>query len=331
MVLATGGGFGTAAIAVPRQPPLAPLFDHLRDTSLLDSLRTPVLLAGGDRVAYRDPLLLSHDGEFWLFYSLATQDAAGQTAYSRSRDLAQWSSPVTITPRDPALNFCSPGSLVQVGSEWILALQTYPTPQGEKYGDESSRLWLMRSPDLQNWGQPELLSFLGPGVSREQMPRMIDPTLVRDKDDPAKWWCFAKIRQTGVSRAFSTDLKRWNYVGRVDGGENACVIVQGDEYVLFHSPANGIGIKRSPDLVHWRDDGLLTLGQKDWPWAQGRITAGYVMDGRALPGLGRYVMVFHGNGPLDEQAYFSTHASIGIAWSDDLKTWRWPGAPVRRP
>src|SRR5258708_23386612 len=295
------------------------------DTALLARVHCRILFAGGALRACRDPLLLYADGQFWLFFSLATNDRGGlawwQTAFSKSPDLQHWSEPVTITPRDRALNFCSPGSIVCYGGSWVLALQTYPTPSGEKFGNDSSRLWLMRSPDLEHWDKPELHSFMGPDVPQEKMPRMIDPCLVADKDEPGKWWCFCKIKQTGVSMAWSRDLKTWHYEGRVEGGENACVIVQGGEYVLFHSPENGIGIKRSNDLHQWREEGVLTLGQRDWPWAQGRITAGYVFDARTIPGVECFVMVFHGE---RDKASFTAHASIGIAWSTDLKVWHWP-------
>ena len=54
------------------------------------------------------------------------------------------------------------------------------------------------------------------------------------------------------------------------------VLTDADEYVLIHSPANGMGVKRSGDLRHWRDVGKsITLGQRDWPWAETRLTAGF--------------------------------------------------------
>jgi hypothetical protein len=103
-------------------------------------------------------------------------------------------------------------------------------------------------------------------------------------------------------------------------------LVEGDEYVMFHSPHNGIGVLRSADLKNWRPAGsLITLGQNDWPWARGRITAGYVADLRKTAGVGKYVMVFHGTGPEPEPIKFLTHGCIGIAWSDDLVHWDWPG------
>jgi len=37
-------------------------------------------------------------------------------------------------------------------------------------------------------------------------------------------------------------------------------------------------------------------------------------------------MFFHGSGPLtEEQGDFDKNASIGLAWSTDLRTWHWPG------
>ena len=64
--------------------------------------------------------------------------------------------------------------------------------------------------------------------------------------------------------------------------------------MLVHSPANGIGIKRSTDLVNWYDECLYTLGQRQWPWAQGRITAGHLLDLRSHPAVGKYLLTFHG-------------------------------------
>ena len=149
---------------------------------------------------------------------------------------------------------------------------------------------------------------------------MIDPYLVPDKDDPGKWWCFYK--QNGASLSWSRDLQTWHYFGHVDAGENVCVLVENGEYVMFHSPTNGIGVKRSKDLKTWRDDGWTALGQKDWDWARGRVTAGFVLDLRREPGIGKYLMFFHGSGPESE---IGSYGSLGLAWSDDLVHWTWPG------
>ena len=89
-----------------------------------------------------------------------------------------------------------------------------------------------------------------------------------------------------------------------------------------------MGVKRSTDLRNWRDVGqVITLGQKQWPWAETRLTAGFVLDLREDPRVGRYLLFFHGGGPGEKRTQDNVDAncSLGIAWSDDLETWRWPG------
>ena len=151
----------------------------------------------------------------------------------------------------------------------------------------------MRSKDLEEWGAPELMRVKGPGVPPQKMGRMIDAYILNDKDDSTKWWSFFK--QDGVSRSWSSDLQHWNYVGHAPAGENVCVIVDKGEYLMFDSPANGVGMQRSPDLRNWTDLGILKLGQATWPWASGRLTAAFVLDlrnetsiGKALPFINEF-------------------------------------------
>jgi sucrose-6-phosphate hydrolase SacC (GH32 family) len=277
--------------------------------------------------AYRDPAALYHDGLFRLFYTYIRHEQGRpywQIAYSVSHDLIHWTAPKSITPKDPKLNFASPGNVIRFGDHWILCAQTYPTPNNEKYGNDDARIWIMRSPDLKNWHEPELLKVKGPNVPFEEMGRLIDPYLVEDKDEPGRWWCFFDDNAANVS--YSYDLVGWTYVGRFSAGENVCVLARDDHYLMFHSPKNGIGMKRSKDLRNWQDTGrLITLGQQHWSWAQGRITAGFVLDLRSKPEVGKYLMFCHGTGPQGEDVVFSTHACLGLAWSDDLQTWDWPG------
>ncbi len=290
---------------------------------------SPVIFAGDATTAYRDPAAVFHDDVFHLFFTLVRTDPAGGVrlfvAKSHSRDFLHWSAPRILTPGDPKLNFSSPGSIVRFHGRWVMCLQTYPRPGGIQYGDETSRLWTVRSDDLEHWDRPRLLKVKGPGVDRERMGRMIDPYLFRDRDDPDKWWCFYK--QNGVSMSWSNDLETWHDFGRVDGGENSCVIVDSGQYVLFHSPDNGIGVKRSPDLVHWTSGETCCLGQAHWPWARGRLTAGFVLDLRACPRIGKAILFFHGSGPEDERTMFDTHASIAFAWSNNLADWDWADRP----
>jgi beta-xylosidase len=302
--------------------------------SLLKGLKSPVLIKGNDSTAYRDPAITLHEGMFYMFFTLVEIEKDGKvfsyTATSTSKDLKKWTSPIKITPRDQTLNYCSPGNVMRIGNEWILCLQTYPRPdhhigQPVRYGDRSARIFIMRSKDLKEWGSPELLRVKGNNIPVEQMGRMIDPYLLEDKDEKGKYWCFYK--QNGVSMSWSKDLVNWTYVGNASAGENVCVLIENGEYIMSHSPPNGIGLMKSHDLINWKPWGeLITLGQDQWEWARGRITAGYITNLQHVKGIGRYLMVFHGSGPLTEpEGDFDRNASIGIAWSNDLSRWDWPG------
>ncbi len=301
-------------------------------TNLLSSLESPIIFKGDDSTAYRDPAILYHEDVFYLFFTLVkTQNGRiySYTAESHSRDLKNWSPERILTPQDQTLNFSSPGNIIRHNNEWVLCLQTYPRPdhtvdQGVRYGSRDARLYTLRSKDLNNWGEPEIMKVKGPEVDVADMGRMIDPYLLEDKNEKGKWWCFYK--QNGVSMSYSYDLENWTFYGHTESGENVCVLNENDEYILFHSPPNGIAIKRSSNLTDWSDWGILiTLGQKEWNWARGRITAGTVINLKDKEGLGKYVMFFHGSGPKSEkEGDFDKNASIGISWSDDLLTWNWP-------
>ncbi|WP_394767623.1 hypothetical protein [Ferruginibacter sp.] len=299
----------------------------------LQSLTSPIIFKGNDSVAYRDPAVLYHKKLFYLFFTMVKSEADGKvysyTAMSTSKDLKNWSDKKILTLRDQNLDYSSPGNVIRYKSEWILCLQTYPRPgyyskDMPKFGTGDARLYIMRSKNLISWSLPELIRVKGNEISQQDMGRMIDPYLLEDKDEKGKWWCFYK--QNGVSMSYTHDFKNWKYFGHTESGENVSVLMEDGTYILFHSPKNGIAIKKSTDLKHWEQFGnLITLGQKDWPWAKGRITAGTVVDLKKIPGYGAYVMFFHGSGPLTEEAGdFDKNTSIGIAWSSDLINWNWP-------
>lgn len=296
----------------------------------LNSVPSPIILKGNDSTAYRDPAVLYHDGTFYLFCTvikIEKDSIYGYTAESKSKNLIDWTPPRCITPCSQNQSFSSPGNIIRYDDEWILCLQTYLRPnytvdQMPRYGNSDARIYVMRSRDLENWSSPEVLKLKG-DISVNKMGRMIDPFIVEDKDISGKWWCFYK--QDGMSMSYSYDLRKWTYFGRVDAGENACVMVLDDEYILFHSPKNGIGIKKSRDLKHWTDWGnLITLGQKEWNWGKGRVTAATVLDLRHIDGINKYLMFFHASGPLtEEEGDFDKNSSIGLAWSSDLQNWNW--------
>lgn len=312
---------------------------------LLDKLDSPVIIKGDDTHAYRDPAAVYHDGTFYLFTTLVRTEEEGliysYTAETTSKDLKNWSKPRIITPKGQDLNYSSPGNVVRFKGEWILCLQTYPRrgyvmerDEKPRWADNDSRLFIMRSKDLVNWGEPELLKVMGPDVKFEDMGRMIDPYLIEEKAEPGKWWCMFKHRNQetgakGTGMSYSYDLKTWIYANHVKSGENVTILHDGNEYIMFHSPRNGFAVSRSKDLKTWtHDKDRIMLGYGDWPWAESRMTACTVIDARDAENVGKYVMFFHGGkgpGQKRTRGNVSANCSIGIAWSDDLKEWSWPG------
>ncbi|MFP5039921.1 hypothetical protein [Parasediminibacterium sp. JCM 36343] len=303
-------------------------------SKLLGALESPIIFKGDNTTAFRDPAILFHENVFYLFFTLVKTEKGliySYTAFSTSYDLKNWSPIKIITPRDQSLDFCSPGNIIRYRNEWILCLQTYPRPNytsedKPRFGTNDARVFIMRSKNLIEWTKPEILKVKGPGIKAADMGRMIDPYLVEDKDVKGKWWCFFK--QNGVSMSYSYNFENWTFVGSVQSGENVCVLVEQGQYTLVHSPANGIAIKRSSDLKNWVNWGsLITLGQNEWDWAKGRITAGAVLNLKKDNHFGKYLMFFHGSGPKSElEGGFDRNSSIGIAWSNDLLKWEWPGS-----
>lgn len=300
-----------------------------------DRLLSSVLLKGNAVTAYRDPMVFVNDGMIYLYFTLTEIVKDGKVnmsvAMCKSPDLKKWSVVKKITVTDQSLDYSSPGNIIRYGNQWVMCLQTYPRPgytvdQMPKYGNQDARLFTMHSDDLEKWSAPEMLYVKGDTVSEKEMGRMIDPFILEDQHENGKWWIFYK--QKGASRSYSYDLKHWTYDGHMAAGENICIVPQNGAYIMFHSPNNGIGIKRSKDLATWVDDvRLITLGQHQWDWAKGRITAGFLVDMNQTPTAKtdyRYLLFFHGSGPATELAGdFDKNASIGVTWSNDLVNWRW--------
>ena len=306
------------------------------------------IFKGDETIGYRDPAAWYEDGVFHLFITVCDPSVPRMTiGHSTSRNLVDWSPVEYVLPMDKRFNWSSPGNIVKDGDERVLCFQKYPTPDATPtkvaFADDTARLYTIRTKDFKTWTKPELIMVKGPNVSEAEMGRMIDAYIARGTD--GLWWCFYKQQQDksgkfskkarmGVPFSVSPDLKTWKQKGFTDGGENVCVLPddQAGGWLMLHSPQNGIGFKRSTDLVHWTDCGMTVLGQKDWNWAKGRITAATVIDCRAVKGVGKYVMFFHGSGPRKEiEGDCYKNCSIGIAWSDDLKEWTWPGKAGMMP
>ncbi len=288
------------------------------------AIRSPILFRGDASCAYRDPAVYYEKGVFYLFFTYVDNREGGPyltVAETTSRDLVHFTPLRELTPRDKRLNYSSPGNVLLHDGAYYLSLQTYPRDGGEKYGNARSRVYTMRSTDLLHWEEPVLMRVKG-DVPDWEMGRMIDPYLVRDIRDPARILCLYK--QNGVSISETRDLRHFRFLGHTACGENVCVLPREDHYLIFHSPENGVGILKTPDFESYEMGGeTIFLGQRGWDWARGRLTAGFVLDLRREREVGKYLLFFHGSGPEGEETMFDSHASVALAWSDDLASWQW--------
>ncbi|MBL7133472.1 MAG: family 43 glycosylhydrolase [Phycisphaerae bacterium] len=335
LLLPAVGLIGILASAFAGDPQAPTAAKKEAKTIDLTKIPSPRILPGDEKNHYRDPTAIFHDGVFRLFFTVNQPRDNKKYMVSflgttTSRDLVNWTPVKLLTPEDPALNYSSPGNVIRYKGQWIICFQTYPIPRRRGFvGDNTARLFIMRSKDLEKWSKPEMLKVKGPLVPRDRMGRMIDPYLIEDKDEPGKWWCFYK--QNGVSMSYSHDLKTWKYFGRRKAGENACVLLIKDQYYLIHSPGrDGMGLMRSGDLQNWEPvvKETIRLGYRVWPWAMARLTAGFALDLKKDPRVGKYLMFYHATQSNDPHEHIGI-CSLGIAWSDDLIHWSWPKKKAR--
>ncbi len=289
---------------------------------LSDNSNLKPIFEGNERIAYRDPTCCYSDGVYHLFMTVSTKKDGymyNRVAKSESRDLLSWSEPVFLTPADTSLNYCSPGNVISANGEYLVSICSYPMPfpfEKQSYANEDARLFLMRTKDFKTFTEPEMIMAKG-DMPVEDMGRMIDPCIFRDKDDEGLFHLMFK--QNGVSLSHSRDLCHWSFDRYIDGGENASVVVREGKYFLMHSPENGIGIKASADLVSWQDEGVTLLGHGKWEWATGRLTAGYIME--APEGFKyRYIVFFHSS---RKEEWPETHggASVAMVFTNDLESY----------
>lgn len=282
------------------------------------AIRSSQIIPCTDRYGFRDPTAIFHNGHCYCFYSYVESDDDGWTYFrlglSISDDLVHWDGPHLLTPADRRYNYSSPGCIIRHGSEFVMCIQTYPTMGNEPHqvcGNKSSRIHLIRSKDLIHWSQPELMRVHGDDVAVEDMGRMIDPYIVQNVHDPERYLVFYKQHpkyiissrtDTGYPveyMCFSStrDLDHFQYEGYVECGENVCVIPWEDGYRIYNSPQNGIACLLTKDFISYEREAPLLFEQQNWPWAASRLTAGFVLDGRHEPGVGKYLMFFNGDQP----------------------------------
>lgn len=278
----------------------------------------PIIFEGNEKFAYRDPACCYYGGEYHLFFTVSEKENGymfNYVAHSVSSDLKSFSKPTLITEKDCSKNFCSPGNVIEHNGEYFISVTSYPMPlpYAERfYADDTARLFFIKTKDFKTFSEPERIYPKGKECINEG--RMIDPFVFKEKNEYLLFF-----KQNGVSISRSQDLLHWTFMGRIDGGENACIIKDRDRYLLIHSPANGIGIKESYNLKTWTDIGVYTLDQEHWDFAKGRLTAAF-----AIPVKGdcnyKYIVFFHGS---RADSYPETHgaASLAYAYTNDFKTY----------
>lgn len=287
---------------------------------------------------FRDPTAVFHDGSCYCYYSHVELGSDGWTYFrlglSISEDLVHWHGPFLLTERDRRTNYSSPGCILRQGDTFVMCIQSYPTfgnAPDKVCGNQDSRIFLIRSRDLLHWSEPELMRVHGDSVPVQVMGRMIDPYIVEDMHEPGRYLVFYKQHPRGVAGrrtetgypveyvcySSTCDLKHFHDEGYVECGENVCVLPDGELYRIYNSPQNGVACLKTRDFVTFEQEAPLTFGQDRWPWAASRLTAGFVLDGRHEPGVGKYLMFFNGDAPNA----FPFCASLGLAWSDDLINW----------
>ena len=274
-----------------------------------------LIFKGDDKYAYRDPACFLFGDTYCLFFTVSEKDDGymyNRIGMSKSKDLVHWTEPKIITERNLALNFCSPGNIIEKDGKYIMCFTSYPMPfkfSVRDHADESARLFTMTTTDFESFSEPSLL-YPKRNTKNEDMGRMIDPYILR-KD--GKYYLFFK--QNGVSLSVSDDLVTWDYLGNTDGGENACVIEYNGKYLLIHSPQNGIGFRKSENLENWEDAGCTTLLQNEWEWAKNRLTAGFAMPAGENCRY-KYILFFHGSDNSNPETH--GNASLGMAFTDDF-------------
>lgn len=263
-----------------------------------------VILPQNKAQGFRDPCAVFSDGIYHLYYSLVQNEDDGQFFYlaeSISRDLKNWTSPRILSPKGAEYNYSSPGNIFYRNNLYHMCIQTYPRRNGEVYGNENCRVFLIHSKDLVHWSKPEMIMVKG-DVPVNNMGRMIDPYIVQTKDH---FLCFYK--QNGVSFSKSRDLIHWEYIGNcTDCGENVCVLKEKSDYYILHSPKNGLGLLRTQDFKTFENLGVITLNQSSYPWAKDRLTAGFILT--LDSNHDNDVLFFHG----DNESQYTFGASIAI-------------------
>ena len=124
-----------------------------------EAIPSPIVLHTRDGMHFRDPAAIYDDGTFYVYFTINYPRLEGKsivsvTGMTTSKDLIHWSDVKLLTPKEPSLNYSSPGNVIRHGGRWHLNLQTYPTPDGEIHRNLDARVFAMAGDDLEHWDEP---------------------------------------------------------------------------------------------------------------------------------------------------------------------------------
>ena len=288
----------------------------------------PVLTVPG--CALRDPAIYYHEGEFHLYFTLVKglyeDRQAWFIGHVKTQDFILFDELSCISPE----GYASPGNVFLHEGRFVICYQSYPRKSLDKKPGDECRLFLSYSDDLEQWGDPEIVSEEGCrsnwGLRGSWQCRQIDPCVLREGDT---YYLFYK---GGLHMGLwaSEDLRTWRDLtpdkpllergpeSWSHGVENPCVIkVDKRFYLLYDSTGKYDGTKQnlfhyitSPDLAVWGVGHTLGL-----PRSAG---APFFIDLRDA--LGVFIVAFHyGTDRAGSDRYLS---SLGIGWSEDFSLWK---------
>ena len=117
----------------------------------LKNINKTVIFEQTKQYSYRDPAAYYYNGCIYLYFTLVEQIEDHQFFYigmSTSTDMVNWSTPVKLTKRNSALDYSSPGNILEKDGIFYMCMQTYCRPNGEVFGNQDSRIFFMKSKNL---------------------------------------------------------------------------------------------------------------------------------------------------------------------------------------
>ena len=124
-----------------------------RRITATNNIKNPFLVPQG--VGVRDAAIHWHDGVLHCFYTASYRGEGTIVSHIEhvcSRDLITWARCPDVVADPPV--FWSVGNVIRAQGAWILCMQDYRIPPGEKFAGDDARLWITRSADLMTWQPP---------------------------------------------------------------------------------------------------------------------------------------------------------------------------------